>query len=142
MDFSDGCVKLAESSWKLNIGYPLVFTYRYGELEDVDLPDEVKDSEGLEKFIRKLAEDDTFDAIAIISEVWFDIVTFGKPLKLSVKHPGAKDGLAITLIGRERSYVALAQVVNGEIGPFSHWRILSGGRFSGIRISRKLEKAV
>ncbi len=142
MNFSDGCIRLAESSWKLNVGYPVVFAYRLGELEDIVLPEDVKNIEDLEDFIQNLAVSDTFDAIAIISEVWFDMVTFGKPLKLDSKHFETQDGLAITIIGRERSFITLAPIKNGNLATFTPWKVLLGGRFANIRIGKKMEEAV
>jgi hypothetical protein len=142
MDFATGCLRIAASSWNLNVSYPIILANRNNEVEFVELPEEVKDVRQLHTFLEKYAEDDTLDALAVVSEVWFDVVTFGKPLQLSRKHPDAQDGLAVTLICRNKSYVTVAQIKDGEIGPFSFWRILSGGRFSGIRLGSKLDKAV
>jgi hypothetical protein len=142
MDFAKGCLILAANSWNLKVSYPIVLAHKNGNVEFVELPEEVKDVQGLYGFLEKYAENDDLDALAVISEVWFDIMTFGKPLQLCSKHSNAQDGLAVTLIARNRSYVSLAQIKHGEVGSFSPWRILSGGRFSGIRLGRKLDKAV
>ena len=94
------------------------------------------------QFLHDLSDDDSWDALAVINEVWFDMITFGKPLQLSVKNPDAQDGLAVALITRNRSYVSIAKIKNGELGEFTPWRIMAGGRYYDVKLGKKLKKAV
>ena len=141
MEFHDGVIDIAKKSWGLKICYPIILGFQNGNVEMIDLVDGI-DSEGkLLSFMQDVAEDN-WDALAIINEVWFDVITFGKPLQLSLKNPDAQDGLAVALITRNRSYVSLAQVKNGELGDFAPWRIMQGGRYHDIKLGQKLKKAV
>ena len=142
MEFQDGCLNIAKKSWELNVNYPVVLGFQQGQLAMLEFSDEVDNEKNLIQFVRDISSDGSWDALAIISEVWFDMVTFGRPLQLSSKNPDAKDGLAVALITRNRSYVSLAQVKNGDLGEFAPWRIMAGGRYHDIKLGSKLKKAV
>ena len=141
MEFHEGCLDIAEKSWILKVCYPIVLGFQNNQIEVIDL-DEVQDEATLLQFLHNLSDDDSWDALAVINEVWFDMITFGKPLQLSVKNPDAQDGLAVALITRNRSYVSIAQVKNSELGDFSPWRVMAGGRYYDIKLGKKLKKAV
>ena len=142
MEFQDGCLNVAKRSWELNIDYPVILGFQYDRSVLIELPDDVVDEKSLLQFLHNLSDDDSWDAIAVINEVWFDMITFGKPLQLSEKNSEAQDGLAVALITRNRSYVSIAQVKNGDLGDFSPWRVMAGGRYYDIKLGKKLKKAV
>lgn len=142
MEFHDGCLNVAKRSWELNVNYPVILGFQRGQLAMIEFSDDVDNEKSLIQFVRGISSDDSWDALAIISEVWFDVITFGKPLQLSIDTPDAQDGLAVTLITRNRSYVSLAQVKNGELGEFAPWRIMAGGRYHDIKLAKKLKKVV
>ncbi len=143
MEFHEGVIDIAKKSWELNIVYPVILGFKQDQLKMIEFDDGVNDERDLIQFVHDISGDD-WDALAIVSQVWFDIVTFGKPLKMVVsdKNPDAQDGLAVALITRNRSYVSLAQVNNGELGDFAPWRIMQGGRYHDIKLGQKLKKAV
>ena len=141
MEFHEGCLDIAAKSWSLKVCYPIVLGFQNNQIEVIDL-DEVEDESTLLEFLHDLSDDDSWDALAVINEVWFDMITFGKPLQLSEKNPNAQEGLAVTLITRNRSYVSLAHIKNGELGDFSPWRVMAGGRYHNIKLGSKLKKAV
>jgi hypothetical protein len=124
MEFHEGCIDIAKKSWELNVVYPVILGFKQGQLKMIEFDDGVSDEKDLIQFVHDISGDD-WDALAIINQVWFDIITFGKPLKfaLSDKNPDAQDGLAVALITRNRSYATLAKVENGELGDFTPWRI-------------------
>ena len=142
MEFQEGCLNIARRSWELNVQYPVILGFKYGQLKMIEFDDGLKDEKDLIQFVHDISGDQSWDALAIISEVWFDVITFGKPIKLDSPDNNSKDGLAIALITRNRSYVSLAQVKNSELGKFSPWRIMAGGRYYGIKLGDKLKKAV
>ena len=141
MEFHEGCLDIAAKSWSLKVCYPIILGFQNNRIEVIDL-DEVEDESTLLHFLHDLADDDSWDALAVINEVWFDMITFGKPLQLSVKNPDAQDGLAVALITRNRSYVSIAKIKNGELGEFTPWRIMAGGRYYDVKLGKKLKKAV
>ena len=145
MEFHDGCLNVAKKSWELNIVYPVILGFQNDQLTMIEIDMvgfDVVDEKSLLQFLHNLSDDASWDALAIINEVWFDMITFCKPLQLSEKNPKAQDGLAVALITRNRSYVSIAQVKNGELCDFSPWRVMAGGRYYDIKLGKKLKKAV
>ena len=142
MEFHEGCLDIAKRSWELNVNYPVILGFQRGRLTMIELPDEVDNEKSLIQFVHDIAEDDSWDALVVINEVWFDIVSINKPFQLPSKNPDAQDGLAVALITRNRSYVSIAQVKNGELGEFAPWRVMTGGRYHDIKLGKKLKKAV
>ena len=142
MEFQDCCLDLAEKAWEFKVSCPVMLGFKQDIPVLFELPDNVDDQESLLQFVRNIAEDDVWDALAIINEVWFDAVTFNKPFQLPSKNPNAQDGLAVALITRNRSYVSIAKIKNGELGEFAPWRIMAGGRYHDIKLGSKLKKAV
>ena len=142
MDFQDGCLNIAARSWADKWSYPIILGFKYGLFVQVQIPDIVDNDEKFMEFVHCVSGDGCWDALAVINEVWFDMITFGKPLQLSEKNPEAQDGLAVALITRNRSYVSIAQVKNGELCDFSPWRVMAGGRYYDIKLGKKLKKAV
>ena len=143
MEFHEGCIDIAKKSWELNIVYPVILGFKQGQLKMIEFDDGVSDEKDLIQFVHDISGDD-WDALAIISQVWFDTVNFGKPVKMAMsdKNIYRNDGLAIALITHNRSYVSLAQVKNGELGDFTPWRVMQGGRYNSIKLGQKLKKAV
>jgi len=143
MEFHEGCIDIAKKSWELNIVYPVILGFKQGQLKMIEFDDGVSDEKDLIQFVHDISGDD-WDALAIISQVWFDIITFGKPLKLALsdKNPDAQDGLAIALITRNRSNASLAKVENGELGDFTPWRIKVDPLSRPIKLGQKMKKAV
>ena len=142
MEFHEGCLNIAKRSWELNVNYPVILGFQKGQLTMIEFSDDVDNEESLIQFVRDISCDDSWDALAIISEVWFDMITVGRPIQLSEKNPDAQDGLAVALITRNRSYVSLAHIKNGELGDFAPRRIMAGGRYHDIKLGDKLKKAV
>jgi len=142
MEFQDGCLDIAARAWGSNGDFPMIVGFKYGLFVQVQIPDIVDNDEKFLEFVHCVSGDGCWDALAVVSEVWFDMVTFGKPLQLSAKNPDAQDGLAVALITMNRSYVSLAHVKNGELGKFSPWRIMAGGRYFDVKLAKKMKKAV
>ena len=143
MEFPEACLNIAKRSWELNVPYPVVLGFKHGQLKIIEY-DGIGSEKDLVQFVHEFSGDENWDALAIINEVWFDVITFGRPLKLDSpdNNSHAQDGLAVTLITRNRSYVSLARVKTSELGKFSPWRIMAGGRYYGIKLGSKLKKAM
>ena len=142
MEFQESCLEIAVKAWELKVDFPVILGFQYDRPVLIELPDDVDSEKRVLQFIHYIAEDEVWDALAIINEVWFDMVSFNKPFQLPSKNPDAQDGVAVALITRNRSYVSIAQVKNGELGKFAPWRIMAGGRYFDIKLGKKLKKAV